>query len=357
MGAAGLAVHAAVNPMVTPAVGNLPDDRERISVLLPLRNEAHRVAPCLHAARAAVAGHGNAELLVLDDGSSDGTAELVGEICGEAAVVIAGSPLPAGWLGKPHACQQLLTAADPLSTALVYLDADVVLAPDALVRTVEMLRDQRWAMVCPYPRQVVGGIAERLVQPLLQWSWLSFLPLALAARSSRPSLGAANGQLMALDRKTLENAGGFDGVKAAVLDDLALLRAVKAVGGHGGVADGTGLASCRMYSGWADLRDGYSKSLWAAFGSPAGAFAANLLQMLLFVLPPVAALHPRTRRLGLIGYAAGVSGRVVTARRTGGRTFPDPLAHPVSVSLLGWLTARSWLLHRRGTLSWKGRLL
>ena len=58
-----------------------------------------------------------------------------------------------------------------------------------------------------------------------------------------------------------------------------------------------------------------------------------------------------------LGYAAGVAGRVVSGRRTGARVWPDALAHPLSVALFGWLTARSVLLHRRSALQWKGRPL
>jgi hypothetical protein len=138
-----------------------------------------------------------------------------------------------------------------------------------------------------------------------------------------------------------------------VLDDLALLRAVKASGGRGGVTDGTDLAACRMYDGWPALRDGYTKSLWAALGSPTGAVATTGVLSALYVWPAVAAALGS--RAGAVGYAAGVAGRVVAARRTGGRVWPDALAHPASVALLGYLTARSWAGRRRGTLRWKGR--
>jgi hypothetical protein len=63
----------------------------------------------------------------------------------------------------------------------------------------------------------------------------------------------------------------------------------------------------------------------------------------------------RGSRVGLAGYAAGVAGRVIAARRTGGRAWPDALAHPASIAALGALTARSWRLRRAGRLAWKGR--
>jgi hypothetical protein len=142
-------------------------------------------------------------------------------------------------------------------------------------------------------------------------------------------------------------------VPDAVLDDIALARALRRSGARGGIVDGTTLASCRMYEGWATLQDGYGKSLWSAFGSPRGALGVLTGLGLTYVVPAVAAL--RGSRAGLLGYAAGVAGRAIAARRTGGRAWPDALAHPVSVTTFGWLVLRSLAGHRRGTLRWKGR--
>ena len=343
--------HAAVNARLLrrpdPAAAPGP---EQVSVLLPVRDEAAHVRDCL---TAVLAQDGVAEVLVLDDGSTDGTGELARSIRDPRLRVLPGRPLPLGWLGKPHACQQLADAADPGTDVLVFLDADVRLRPGAIPATVGLLAGID--LVSPYPRQLAGTAAERLVQPLLQWSWLTFLPLRLAERSPRESLSAANGQLLAVRRAAYDKAGGHAAVRAEVLEDVALLRAVKRAGGRGGVADGTTLADCRMYTGWPDLRDGYTKSLWSAFGSAAGAAGVTALLLLAYVLPPLAALAGS--RVGLSGYAAGVTGRVVAARRTGGRVWPDAFAHPASVAVLAGLTARSVRGRRAGTLTWKGREL
>lgn len=357
-GAALLTAHAAVNARLlrTPP-RHPPQIAERVSLLLPVRNEAHRVTPCLHALLAQQRLR-SAELLVLDDVSTDGTADLVRDelmrgSAGDRARLLPGGALPQGWLGKTWACAQLAEAAN--GEVLVFLDADVVLAPDAVARTVTLLRDSGLQLISPYPRQRAETPAERLIQPLLQWSWLTFLPLRWAERSPRPSLAAANGQLLAVDAAAYRAAGGHGAVCGEVLDDVALLRAMKRSGFHGVVADGTDLATCRMYTGWAELRDGYAKSLASAFGSPLGTLAACSLLAGLYVLPALAAL--RGSRAGALGYAAGVAGRVLTARRTGGRAWPDALGQPASVLLLCVLTARSWQRGRAGTLEWKGRRL
>jgi len=352
--AAAGAAHAAVNAALLrrPDPDARPVSGERVSVLLPVRDEAAQVRDCL---AAVLAQDGVTEVLVLDDGSTDGTGALARAVADPRLRVLAGRPLPAGWLGKPHACQQLADAADPAADVLVFLDADVRLRPGAVAGTAGLLRRYGLDLVSPYPRQVAGTAAERLVQPLLQWSWLTFLPLRLAERSPRAALSAANGQLLAVRRTAYEKAGGHAAVRAEVVEDVALLRAVKRAGGRGGVADGTAVADCRMYGGWAELRDGYTKSLWSAFGSPAGAAGVTGLLALAYLLPPLAALSGSAT--GLAGYAAGVTGRVVAARRTGGRAWPDALAHPMSVAVLAGLTARSLRGRRAGTLRWKGRHL
>ncbi|WP_233153355.1 glycosyltransferase family 2 protein [Kineosporia sp. R_H_3] len=355
LGSAALTAHSLVNMRAL----RVPDDDpppvdERVSVLLPVRDEAAHVGRCLASVLEQV-GVEDLEVLVLDDGSTDGTADVVRQVAGDDPRVrlLTGTPPPAGWLGKPNACARLAEAAS--GSVLVFLDADVRLAPHAVAATVDLLRRTGLDLVSPYPRQLARTPAERLVQPLLQWSWLTTLPLRLAESSPRPSLAAANGQLLAVDAATYAKAGGHGAVRGEVLDDIALLRAVKAVGGTGGVVDGSHLATCRMYDGWAAVRDGYSKSLWSAFGSRAGAAATLGGLGVLYVVPAVAAL--RGSRVGLAGYVAAVAGRYAVAERTGGRSLPDSFAHPASVAVLGWLTARSWRLHDAGALTWKGRVL
>jgi hypothetical protein len=330
-----------------------PDVTEVVTVALPVRDEAHRVAPALHALLAQ-RGVPALEVLVLDDGSTDGTADVVRTVAdGDPRLrLLPGTPPPAGQPGKPHACAQLAAAAR--GSVLVFVDADVVLAPHAVAAAVAVLRGAGLDLLSPWPRQLADG-AARLVQPLLEWSWMVSLPLRRAERSPHPALCAANGQFLVADAAALARAGGFGAVGAEVLDDLAVARAVKRAGGRVGVAEGADLAACRMYDGWADLRAGYRKSLWAAFGpAPASAGVAATLA-LAYVVPAVAAL--RGSRAGLAGYAAAVVSRVLAARRSGGRAWPDALAHPVSVTVLLGLLGSSWRGHLRGELTWKGRRL
>ena len=147
--------------------------------------------------------------------------------------------------------------------------------------------------------------------------------------------------------------GGWQSVSGAVLDDIGLARAVRAAGGRTGVADGSTLATCRMYATGRELSDGYRKSLWAAFGPPVGSVAVATALAVVYILPAAAAVTGS--RIGALGYAAAVAGRL-SAQRWCGQPL-DAVAHPLSVLALLGLLGSSWAGHLRGTLRWKGRTL
>lgn len=328
---------------------------QRVSVLLPLRNEAARVTACLES----LAQQDFDELIVLDDASTDGTAEVVVDVLGEdpRLVLLTGTEEPPrGWLGKPWACQRLADAAS--GDVLVFLDADVVLDPGAVQRTVSLLLTDDLSIICPYPRQVVHGTLGRLVQPLLQWSWLTTLVLDRAEVSANPATAAGNGQLLATLAVDYRSVGGHGSVRSEVLEDVALVRQYKSNGMFGGMADGTDIAECTMYTCDAELIDGYTKSLWSAFGSPAGAAGALTGLTAAYVMPAVAMVigpTARVRLIGFVGYAAAVLGRLAVARRTDQRTMPDCAAQPVSILAFTWLVVESFRRRHRGELSWRGR--
>jgi hypothetical protein len=350
------ALHAVVNlALLRRPPADPPRVRRPVTVIVPVRDEEAHVADCV-AAVLDQRGIEDLRVVAVDDGSTDGTADVVRGIHDVRLRLMTAGPAPPGWLGKPHACAT--GAATPRSDdeVLVFVDADVRLFPDAVAAAVAVLDAHGLDLVSPWPRPLAEGLAERLVQPLVPWLWATTLPVRLAERSPRPSLAAANGQFLVLTRRGYDRAGGHAAVRGEVLEDIALLRAVKRSGGRGVPIDGSRLAACRMYDGWAAVRDGWTKSLWATVdGSPAKSLAAASALTAVFVLPPIAAV--RGSRAGLLGYLAGVLGRLAVARRTGGRAWPDALAHPLSVLVLDLLMAQSVLGRRRGTLTWRGRSL
>lgn len=373
LAAVGIAAHTAINltHLRRPRVPTSHPDstrHERISILIPARDEASTIAAAVTSACGQAASLGLAaddaddplEILVLDDGSTDGTGSIVAGLAeaDQRIRLISGADAapPAGWLGKPWACARL--AEESTGSILLFMDADVVLDPGAAAALAAELRAGGFAMVAPYPRQLAEGPLPRLIQPLVTWSWAATMPLGWAERSTRPSLSAANGQLLAMDAHAYRSVGGHGSVAGNVLEDVGLMRAFKRAGFRTATVDGSHLAACRMYASADELVSGYSKSLWAAFNGPAGSIGVNALLVLAYVVPAVAAVGARrssTRLLGVAGYGAGVASRAMVAQRTGERILPDSLAQPVSILAFSALNAVSWWRHLRGTNSWKGR--
>ena len=333
---------------------------EKVSVLIPARNEEGHIAQTVESIRNQI-GLVDCEIIVLDDQSTDSTATVVEQISAhDPRVTLVPNVVnpPDSWLGKPHACHLLSQAAT--GNVLVFVDADVTLEPTAIAACVELLREKNFGLVAPYPQQFADTSIERLVQPLVMWSWVATMPLGIAETSLRPSLSAANGQFLIFDKQAYDMSGGHAGVKGEVLEDIALMRSLKSSDYRCATVNGSELAHCRMYDGAESLANGYTKSLWNAFGSPAGSVAVNSLLAFTYLLPPLAAATSRektSRALGTLGYLAGVASRAMVATATGSRPFPDSFAHPASIATFIGLNAMSWSRHVRGKNSWKGRAL
>ena len=189
-----------------------------------------------------------------------------------------------------------------------------------------------------------------MIQPLLQWSWISSVPLAIAKRSSNPSFAVANGQFFAVKKSALLKSGGYSSIKAEVLDDMQMARVLLRNKFKGTVGNGALIAQCHMYSSWDELRNGYAKSLWKGFGGVFGSIIAIALLALTGIIPIVSAVLGSP--LGWFAFEAVLISRLISAKITRANLF-DSLLHPISSALLIYLIIYSWLM--RGRIQWKGR--
>ena len=314
---------------------------ESVDVLIPMRNEESNVEACLKSVL-------NSELLeacrvyVLDDGSSDETGKLISEF---RVNKLTGTHLPEGWLGKVWACHNLAQASS--GEYLVFIDADVRLHPYAISSAINKMNKYGWDFISPYPKQIAGSILEKLIQPLLQWSWLASVPLRIAEKYPNRSMTIANGQFFIVKHSAYEKSGGHAAIPNEVLDDLELARLLVSKGVKGGVADGSSVASCRMYKSNRELIDGYTKSLWKAFGGQLGTIVAIFILALTGITP-------------YLGFGAPVLfiflSRVLAAVKT--KSNPAyAFLHPFAILVLLYLIVLSSIRKNRGTLTWRGRLI
>lgn len=329
-----------------------PADAPPVSVLVPARDEAENLRGMLPLLlRQAYPDY---EVLVLDDRSHDDTAAVARALAADDARLrlLPGEPLPAGWLGKNWACHQLARAAR--GELLLFCDADVFARPDALPRTVALLRRERADAVTAIPRQIFSGWAEAAVIPLvLHLPVLALLPLRLVGRLPSPSLSMANGQWLAFRREAYDAVGGHAAVRGEVVEDVALGRRVKAAGLRLVAAVAPGPLAVHMYTGLSEVREGFRKNLYPLLGGrPPGFAAAMLCALLALVYPWAAALAGERSALLPLALLAALRALGALTFRHGWRSV---LLHPAGSLLAPAIALGSFRAHRRGALRWKGR--
>jgi len=331
-----------------------------VSVLIPARDEASNIAAALDAV---LASEGiECEVLVLDDRSSDTTAAIVAGYAARDARVrlLHGEPLPAGWCGKQHACAQLAAAAR--GQDLLFIDADVRLANDALQRLVAARRARGVALLSGIPRQQTGSLLEVLVIPMIHVVLLGYLPFPGLRWTRRPAFAAACGQLVLVAADAYRVSGGHAAIRGSWHDGLALPRRLRACDYATDLVDVTALASCRMYHGARETWEGFAKNAAEGLGSARGILPWTVLLLGSHVLPPVllaASLvtdwPASVRALAVVGTLAVLFARLLLAWR---HAHP-PLAvllFPLSAVTLMAIQWHAWLRRRRGWRPrWKGR--
>lgn len=343
-------VNSLSNFFLLRKVKNLPAHlRSEVAVLLPMRNEAENIADLVKTLKAQV-GLDSVTFHCLDDNSDDESFVLLQSATAEDSrfALHRGAPLPIGWIGKTFALQQLLELST--SEFIAIIDADVRLSPHAIASSISRMQDLKLDYLSAYPRQLAKTWPERLIQPLLQWSWISTVPLRISEKSRNPAFAVANGQFFIATRQSLHQVEGFKQISTHVLDDISLARVLLRAGFRGTVSDASQVASCRMYSSWAEIKHGYGKSLRVAFKSPIGFILTAAFLILTGIAPLI--LTTRGSNFGLIALVLIFFTRVISAASSGGK-IRDALWHPISTLLLMYLISYSFLMRNR--ITWKGR--
>ncbi len=268
-----------------------PKQGALVSVLVPARNEALNIERCVRSLLRQQ--YAPFELLVLDDGSTDATPELLRRLAIESGGkmrVIQGEPLPDGWHGKSWACSQLGRQAT--GERLLFTDADTMHEPDALRRTVGAMESSGADMLSLMPHQELGSFWEKLVVPLVHVILMCYLPLRFVRTSRRAAFCFANGQFILFRRHFYDRINGHAAVKDALVEDVWLCKSVKKAGGTVVAFNGTDVVSCRMYRNFREIWEGFSKNLFAALGySTPGLFILITMISSFYIAPWVFLLH------------------------------------------------------------------
>ncbi len=323
-----------------------------ISVLLPARDEEANLPEVVATVRNQVGV--DWELVIVDDASTDGTRRLA-----EAAAledrrikVVLAPPLPPGWAGKQHACH--LASQQARFPHWLFLDADVRLSdPQALARISALLDKGGAEMVSGLPLQKTFGWAEQAIIPLIHLVLLGYLPLWEMRRNRLPALGAACGQMVAVQAAAYRESGGHAAVHDRLHDATALAALFRRRGYMTDMFDATALADCRMYQNSRDVWSGFAKNATEGMARPL------LLPLWTFVLlganllPLVLALTGRP--LGALALLLNAAVYLALRRRFQ-QTILGALSRPLGVT--GLMAIQWWALldkWRGGRATWKGR--
>jgi hypothetical protein len=327
---------------------------EPVSVVVPARDEAGRIGRCV----AAILGQDAkvVEVVVVDDGSRDATAAEAGR----AGARVVAAPAPAtGQAGKAAACAAGARAATA-GRWLVFVDADVVLAPEAISRLLGACLGPGTGAVAgsPLARQATRTLWEELLLPDLGLAVAERLDLDAVGDPARPE-AFLSGQCLLVRRDAYEAVGGFEADAGSLVEDVALARRLKAAGGRLEVRLAPDLAAVRMYGRFGDLWEGLAKNLAEVWGAGAGSLGWQAARALAGIAPWLAlATRPRSRAARRTALAGGLLQLTV---RAGGRLVAgaDPrlaVAHPAADLVLLAIYADSVRRRRTGApVTWKGR--
>ncbi|MBO86425.1 MAG: hypothetical protein CL927_13805 [Deltaproteobacteria bacterium] len=342
-----------------PPTGSVP----RVSICIPARNEALNIGRCLRAVLAQ--RWPNLEVIVVDDRSTDDTATVARAAAegDERLRVIAGSEPPDGWSGKAWACTR--AASEACGEILVFVDADVILHPDAVHGAWAAMEARALDLFSAFGTWELDSFWEQVVIPPVGWLIRGSIDLD-GVNSPGREAAFANGQFIAIRRPVYDLVDGHTAVKSTILDDVVLARTVQRRGYRLGLVDAPWLFRVRLYRSLREIIGGYSKNLYEGMNRRLTAGVGAIVFISVGTLFPYACLTgglvarigfgwtiPASPWLAWFGLICGL--QLVFRWRIDHRDGRDPRffwSHPLGNLVLIWILARSIF---RMESEWKGR--
>ena len=324
-----------------------------VSIIIPARDEESRLRACLESL---ITQEGvKFEILVVNDGSTDRTEEIALSFPG--VTVVDPGQLLERWTGKTHA--MAVGAAHTQGKWLLFTDADTVHRPQSLKRALSEANRHGAAMLSYSPKQYASGFLNNAVMAVIFAELATAYP-PHAVRDPASRVAAANGQYLLISREAYDAVGGYAAMGSSLLEDVAMAKAVKQSGRKIVFRYGGDAVSTYMYKNFSELREGWTKNLVLLFPNP---IAISLLRAAEFFLMAggavtavIAAIKGQTP-VAIAAVAVMATALGLSIRRIRKSHFPS---HIVALSSIGlpifsYLVLRSFIFHRLGRVSWKGR--
>ncbi len=343
-------------------IGSLADNKPLVSILIPARNEEKNIERCLKSILNQ--DYRNTEIIVLDDNSIDKTAEIVKKLAEKDPRIklVSGKPLPQGWLGKNFACFQLSGYAR--GDYLIFTDADTYHFASSVKSAISCLIANKLDAACPFPRQIMVSLSERMAIPFINFAILLFMPLALIRKSKNPLFCTGVGQYFIFKREAYFGMGGHSAVKGKILEDVHISKKTKESGFNYMIFDGSTSLTCRMYKNFHEVWKGYSRFMFSAFDYNFITMFLVLTLVTIFLFMPFVFLP-----LGIFIYkwSPGIMTFIILQVSIISiiricislRFKENPLnvfIHPLSMIFIVLVSMNSFIQSRLGSgISWKGR--
>ncbi|MBK0377906.1 glycosyltransferase [Mucilaginibacter segetis] len=324
--------------------------QDKVSVLIPARNESDNILSLLNSIIRQ--DYTNYEVIILDDNSEDNTYEICAAFAADHRQfkVIKGKSLAGGWLGKNYACHQL--AQHATGNYYLFLDADETVKNGLINSAVHRMYLNKLCLLSLFTNQQMHSFGEKLTVPLMHYILLNLLPLRLVFLSKNAAFAAASGQFMMFEANCYREYQWHQLARAKVVEDVEIMKLVKAARLNGEALLANGMISCRMYKSYSEAVAGFGKNFLAAFNYNITGF---LIYLTLLVGGPMVIIM--TLNLNFILMMTGLIAltRIMISFAAGQSVIQNILLHPlqmVSLLIIGFTSIQKKLTK---TTVWKGR--
>jgi hopene-associated glycosyltransferase HpnB len=334
---------------IEPASGETEREPD-VTALVPARNEADQIAHILSAVAPQVD-----RVVLIDDNSVDGTQSIAQALQLPNLTIVAGAPLPGGWIGKVWALEQGLREVQTAWTLL--LDADIEIQPGAVAMLFRQQTTDDFDLVSVMAALRMATFWEKLLAPAFIYFFKLIYPFALANRAGNRVAAAAGGCVL-VRTEALRRIGGFVPIQSAIIDDCALAKQIKTLGGKNWIGLSRAVISKRAYPRLADFWEMVARSAFTQLRySTLQLLLTTGLMLLVFWVPVVAVFSgdPTSFGAGLLAFAL-LASLYCPILRFYGLSRAWSVAMPVIAFLfllMTWSSAFRYWLGRRS--SWKGR--